>query len=303
MVTDVMPKITFLASTVFAMLLANLVLAQPIARVNDYLNDEVSAIMALIDARDPGTVRLAISSHPAITSAIVWSPGAQRLFPPTAQIPHTIDQPLLAVESRLLEQAQRASPWLAEKANIDANQWYYCYRSEYIGCVLINTHAVATILDIPDREVKTALHPTNTNTIRSVWGWVLGLVCVCALLVWVALRGRTQVKHHSVKDCLALFTLSDVQVYPRLLKAQRRDLSVDINDRDVKLLLYFYQHPNEVLTKNELYDIAWGRDFVQNSRALEQHIITLRKKLDPNKNRPTIIETVHGHGYRYTPTP
>ena len=58
------------------------------------------------------------------------------------------------------------------------------------------------------------------------------------------------------------------------------------------------ERDGSVVTKDELYDAGWGRDFMPNSRALDQHMINLRRKLDPDKTRPVLIETVHGIGYR-----
>lgn len=52
------------------------------------------------------------------------------------------------------------------------------------------------------------------------------------------------------------------------------------------------------MTKDELYDVGWGRDYMPNSRALDQHMINLRRKLDPNQSLPVVIETVRGVGYR-----
>jgi len=55
---------------------------------------------------------------------------------------------------------------------------------------------------------------------------------------------------------------------------------------------------SEVISKDQLYSAGWGRDFMPNSRALEQHIMVLRRKLDPDKKRQVLIETIHGQGYK-----
>ena len=79
----------------------------------------------------------------------------------------------------------------------------------------------------------------------------------------------------------------------------RDELTANITVRDLKLLNCFVERPDEVLSKDTLYDAGWGRDFVPCSRALEQHIMTLRKKIDPERKRKSLIETVHGQGYRF----
>ncbi|MEM1078119.1 MAG: winged helix-turn-helix domain-containing protein [Pseudomonadota bacterium] len=80
--------------------------------------------------------------------------------------------------------------------------------------------------------------------------------------------------------------------------AIRDHIEIPLTPRDVKLLSVLEEREGAVVTKDELYDAGWGRDYMPNSRALDQHIINLRRKLDPDKSRPVLIETVHGVGYR-----
>ena len=93
--------------------------------------------------------------------------------------------------------------------------------------------------------------------------------------------------------------MADMRVKPRQQLVERGGVTSQVSERDLKLLGHFALHPNEVISKDELYNVGWGRDFVASSRALEQHMINLRKKIDPNRNLPVIIETVHGQGYRF----
>ena len=80
--------------------------------------------------------------------------------------------------------------------------------------------------------------------------------------------------------------------------ARRGDLTVELTARDVAILEFLMQRNGAVATKDDLYDVGWGRDFMPNSRALDQHMINLRQKLDPDKSRPPLIHTVRGIGYR-----
>ncbi|QIP92498.1 chemotaxis protein CheY [Serratia fonticola] len=67
----------------------------------------------------------------------------------------------------------------------------------------------------------------------------------------------------------------------------------------VKILECLYQHKNKVVTREMLFDAAWGYDFLPNSRTLDQHISKLRKTIELDANSPLLIRTVHGMGYRY----
>ena len=74
-----------------------------------------------------------------------------------------------------------------------------------------------------------------------------------------------------------------------------------LNLRDIKILELLYQNPNKVLDRNALFNVCWGVDYAPNSRALDQHISQLRKKVERDPRAPEIICTVHGAGYRYDP--
>jgi DNA-binding response OmpR family regulator len=91
----------------------------------------------------------------------------------------------------------------------------------------------------------------------------------------------------------------------RLSFAQR---SVRYDEREVvltpleyRLLSAFVRHPNQVLSHDQLRELAWG-DTVSTSRdEVKLYVGYLRRKLAPDAPGGTPIETVRGFGYRYRP--
>ena len=53
-----------------------------------------------------------------------------------------------------------------------------------------------------------------------------------------------------------------------------------------------------VVTRRRLFDTVWGPDFFGDERALDVYIRLLRKKIEPDPDRPIYIRTVRGVGYR-----
>src|ERR1039457_7205480 len=53
-----------------------------------------------------------------------------------------------------------------------------------------------------------------------------------------------------------------------------------------------------VVTRDELLETVWGYDAPQTTRTLDNHIATLRAKLEPDPANPRYLHTVHGVGYR-----
>ena len=99
----------------------------------------------------------------------------------------------------------------------------------------------------------------------------------------------------------AHFSIADWKVHPAELRAKRGDTVLDLSLREVKLLQAFAEHPGEVLDRNTLLDLCWGREYYPNSRTLDQHIAQLRKHIEADPANPTIIQTIYGTGYRYDP--
>ena len=97
----------------------------------------------------------------------------------------------------------------------------------------------------------------------------------------------------------AQFTLADVTVYPQELRAQRADQRFELSLRDVTILRCLYDQANQVVSRDQLFNQCWGRNYVASSRTLDQHISKLRKLIELDPREPTIIKTVHGVGYRY----
>ena len=95
------------------------------------------------------------------------------------------------------------------------------------------------------------------------------------------------------------FSIADLQVSPDELRAKRADVVIELSLRDVAILKLFAENEGVVLTRSRIYNHAWGEGSVNNSRCLDQHIAQLRKRIEIDPRTPTIIQTVHGAGYRY----
>lgn len=68
---------------------------------------------------------------------------------------------------------------------------------------------------------------------------------------------------------------------------------VELTKLEFNLLVFLAESPNRVFTRNELLDEIWGVDEMSETRAVDNHVFQLRKKL--NKN---IFKTIRGIGYR-----
>ncbi|TWU07216.1 Alkaline phosphatase synthesis transcriptional regulatory protein SphR [Symmachiella macrocystis] len=95
------------------------------------------------------------------------------------------------------------------------------------------------------------------------------------------------------------FQMLDLDINTSELRGRRGEQVIELSLRDVRLLQLLHDHRGEVLDRATIFDRVWGEDYFPNSRTLDQHVSRLRKRIEIDPNRPVLIRTVHGVGYRY----
>lgn len=101
------------------------------------------------------------------------------------------------------------------------------------------------------------------------------------------------------KPTEADFFMDDLRIVPAELRAYRDSIELPLSPRDLKVLRLLYERRGKVVDRNMLADEVWGVDYFPESRALDQHISQLRKRIEKDAANPRIIRTVHGAGYRF----
>ena len=204
--------------------------------------------------------------------AVAWSKTGSVLYPgPDTYAPTRFDLSVQELEdlTRFTSEDFQAS-W--SNYDRDGKELLYCQPAPRVCLIYARS------------ELQNALHVSLNGVSRGAMGLLASVGLLSLFLFW---RRGTNTKP---ADQLVLM--------PEQHSARRGTLEVGLTPRDFRLLEFLQTRQGKVVTKDELYDAGWGRDFMPNSRALDQHMINLRKKLDPDKSRPPVIETVRGVGYR-----
>ncbi len=76
---------------------------------------------------------------------------------------------------------------------------------------------------------------------------------------------------------------------------------ITLTTSQFELLHFFLQHPNQVLSREQIIANVFGLDFDSFDRAVDIHIRRLRTRIEPDPSNPTYIQTVFGAGYRFCP--
>ena len=78
------------------------------------------------------------------------------------------------------------------------------------------------------------------------------------------------------------------------------NMTVPLSAAEYELLIAFLEHPQRILTRDQLLDITKGRQAIPFDRTIDVQVARLRKKIEKDPKNPTIIITVRGGGYQFT---
>jgi DNA-binding response OmpR family regulator len=83
--------------------------------------------------------------------------------------------------------------------------------------------------------------------------------------------------------------------------AQSGGVDLKLTPLEFRLLSAFVKHPNQVLSREQLLELAWGDPYGVSEDQVKLYVGYLRKKLGTDTGVDGPIETVRGFGYRYRP--
>jgi DNA-binding winged helix-turn-helix (wHTH) protein len=85
------------------------------------------------------------------------------------------------------------------------------------------------------------------------------------------------------------------------MEIHRNGRPVTLTSKEFKLLAYLIKNPRRVISRDELLNEVWGYENYPCTRTVDNHILKLRKKLEPEPADPKHFHTVHRAGYRFLP--
>jgi len=85
----------------------------------------------------------------------------------------------------------------------------------------------------------------------------------------------------------------------RLLDAHGKEIALTSMEFD--LLRVFTEHPNQVLSRDQLLTHTRNREWEPFDRSIDIRIARLRKKIEPDPEKPHYIKTIRGAGYLFVP--
>jgi DNA-binding response OmpR family regulator len=99
----------------------------------------------------------------------------------------------------------------------------------------------------------------------------------------------------------ATYSFGECELDFAKMSARRAGKPVTFTSHEFKLLRYFVENAERVLSREELLNEVWGYNSYPTTRTVDNQILKLRQKLEPDAAEPHHLQTVYGAGYRFVP--
>lgn len=95
------------------------------------------------------------------------------------------------------------------------------------------------------------------------------------------------------------YTFGDVEVNFTRAEVRRAGRDVEVTPLELRLLGVFIRRRGRVLSRQQLLDAAWDDGVHVTDRAVDAHMVNLRRKIEADPAAPRFVVSVRGLGYRF----
>lgn len=96
-----------------------------------------------------------------------------------------------------------------------------------------------------------------------------------------------------------VYRFGDIEVDFSRVEVRRHGQAIDITPLEFRLLEAFVKRRGRALSREQILDAVWGESVHVTDRAVDAHIVNLRKKIEPQPAEPRFLLSVRGRGYRF----
>jgi DNA-binding response OmpR family regulator len=94
---------------------------------------------------------------------------------------------------------------------------------------------------------------------------------------------------------------ADCEIDFKKMTVRRGGSPVTLTAHEFKLLKFFTENSERVLTREVLLNEVWGYNSYPTTRTVDNQILKLRQKLEPDPANPKHLLTIYGAGYKFVP--
>ena len=96
----------------------------------------------------------------------------------------------------------------------------------------------------------------------------------------------------------SMLRIGDLEIHHEQRRVLMAGREVELNHGEYAMLYCMASSPGQVFSKAQLYEAAWGEEYLHGTNSVENTIWRLRRKLEEEPRHPAYIKTVVGMGYK-----
>ena len=113
-----------------------------------------------------------------------------------------------------------------------------------------------------------------------------------------ALKGKRAEMIDVVEQSASVLRIGDLEIHHEQRRVLMAGREVELNHGEYAMLYCMASSPGYVFSKAQLYEAAWGEEYLRGTNSVENTIWRLRRKLEEDPRHPGYIKTVVGAGYK-----
>ena len=114
-------------------------------------------------------------------------------------------------------------------------------------------------------------------------------------------RVQAAIRRRRKGEATPTYTFGDCEIDFLKMIARKGGKQISLTAHEFKLLRFFTENAERVLSREELLNDVWGYHSYPSTRTVDNQILKLRQKLETDPGNPEHLQTIYGAGYKFTP--
>src|SRR6202789_3684901 len=114
-------------------------------------------------------------------------------------------------------------------------------------------------------------------------------------------RVQAAIRRQRKPPAQTIYRFADCEIDFKKMTTRRGGKPVILTAHEFKLLKFFIENAERVLTRDVLLNEVWGYNLYPTTRTVDNQILKLRQKLESDPANPKHLLTIYGAGYKFVP--
>lgn len=113
------------------------------------------------------------------------------------------------------------------------------------------------------------------------------------------IRARLRREPASAPERETSYRFEDIEIDFDKCRVTRAGAAVELTPKEFDILRLLVRNRGQIVSRDQLLSEVWGYQVLPNTRTVDNHILKLRQKLEPQPGSPKYILSVYGEGYKF----